>query len=246
MPHYLETLLYGPSRKVDHVRCLTFGDTPHVFFMNYKDIHGMTQFGRCPPNRIVSYFPLWRVWTDGHQVYHGLPQKLVDWIETPQNQIFQRDHSLRVELGLNGSFFAWDRTTYRWAGLPEMLEDTIQDWIRVGGWIEGPPELVSLGYGDSFYIRTDRKSAYRANMSQEQEPALFFKWQDYHRTGADPKIFHVSWTPSWQRFYLLLVTELCLLLLSSYASTSTLRTNLLPWTQGGSSIALCPMPSETT
>lgn len=137
-------------------------------------------------------------------MYRGLPQKLVEWIETPQNQIFRRDHSLRVELGPNGSFFAWDNSTYRWSGLPEKLEETIQDWVRVGGWVEGPPEVVTLGWGNSFYARTNRRSVYVADISREEQPELYFRWADYERAGIDPRYFEVSGKPCWRLFCLLL------------------------------------------
>lgn len=57
--------------------------------------------------------------------------------------------SLRIELGPHGSFYAFDNNSYRWHGLPDALEEAIQQRITPAGWT-ATPQWVVLGADGAF------------------------------------------------------------------------------------------------
>jgi hypothetical protein len=71
----------------------------------------------------------------------------------------QTDIQLRVTLGPNGSFFAWDSKRVRWQNIPPGLEKAVQGWLGPAGWNSGPPRIVTLGASGSYFAISEYGAA---------------------------------------------------------------------------------------
>jgi hypothetical protein len=65
------------------------------------------------------------------------------------------DEHVRVTLGPEGSFFAWDSKHIGWHGIPDGLQRAIQGWLGPTGWTQGPPRIVTLGTKGSYFALSE-------------------------------------------------------------------------------------------
>ncbi|KAF1976194.1 hypothetical protein BU23DRAFT_42747 [Bimuria novae-zelandiae CBS 107.79] len=111
------------------------------------DVH-WASLGQTPTSWILSF----RDSSSTHNLAWGtsIPPRL----EKVLSKLTPSPH-LRVFLGQEGSYIAWDPTFVRWAGLPDRLEDTLQSWLTPAGWRAGPPRMVSWGPADAFFAMSE-------------------------------------------------------------------------------------------
>jgi len=121
--------------KVLDVRCACLGENPEKeYFFNCVEKNG---------NQRLTKF------------YHSsLPKELLEYCSDEDGKWDKGEH-LRVVLGPNKSFFAWDRTSVRWSNLPAGLESTIQSWLSPAGWVQGPPRTIALGKDGAYFAMSE-------------------------------------------------------------------------------------------
>jgi hypothetical protein len=84
----------------------------------------------------------------------GLPKALVSWLVDTKS-VLKRDRHLRVALGPEDSFFAWDSKSIRWSNIPPEFEEEIQEWLSPTGWLKGPPRIVALGGNNTYFALSE-------------------------------------------------------------------------------------------
>lgn len=89
--------------------------------------------------------------------------------------------SLRIELGPHGSFYAFDNNSYRWHGLPDALEEAIQQRITPAGWT-ATPDWVVLG-ADGAYIYANNCGGHSYALGNY--PKLMGLIQGLHQTNIN-------------------------------------------------------------
>ncbi|OCK75124.1 hypothetical protein K432DRAFT_362578 [Lepidopterella palustris CBS 459.81] len=119
--------------QIKKIQWASFGDTPDSWFISYE--------------RLGNHFSHWGT---------GVPFQLEQWLNATNtsDQIRPRficDRSLKVVLGANGSFVAWNQAGLTCAGLPLKLEETLRMWWGYDSWIRGPPELITFTTDDSYF-----------------------------------------------------------------------------------------------
>jgi hypothetical protein len=62
---------------------------------------------------------------------------------------------LKVVLGPRDSFFAWDRVSMKWEGVPRGFESVIQKWLSPMGWKSGPPRIVAFGKDGAYFVKSE-------------------------------------------------------------------------------------------
>lgn len=97
--------------------------------------------------------------TDGSETWHmasrKLPTLLNHWLVDVDRKCISRDlKTLRITLGSNSSFVAWDKSSVRWSNIPQGLEECLQGWFEITGWKFGPPEMLALGANGDYFVRS--------------------------------------------------------------------------------------------
>lgn len=86
--------------------------------------------------------------------FSNLPKALNEYLKDEKGNCAKGD-DLKVVLGPDDSFFAWDRTSMRWSNLPAGLESSLQGWLSPSGWLYGPPRVVALGKDGGYFALTE-------------------------------------------------------------------------------------------
>lgn len=84
-----------------------------------------------------------------------MPKALVLWLADTEKNELKRDEHLRVALGPDDSFFAWDSKSIRWSNIPSEFEEEIQEWLSPTGWLKGPPRIVALGGNGAYFALSE-------------------------------------------------------------------------------------------
>ena len=72
-----------------------------------------------------------------------MPQRLKKWL-LADGKLCRDPDTLHVSFGDGESFFAMDKGGFCWEHLPPLLEELLQESIRLEGW-KAAPKLVVLG-----------------------------------------------------------------------------------------------------
>jgi len=123
------------DKKVLDVRCACLGENPErEYFFNYVEKNG--------DQRLTKFH------------HSSMPEELLEYCRDKNGKWDKGEH-LRVVLGPNKSFFAWDRTSVRWSNLPAGLESAIQGWLSPMGWAQGPPRIIALGKDGAYFAMSE-------------------------------------------------------------------------------------------
>jgi hypothetical protein len=104
------------------------------------------------------------------------PRSLVQWLKDGTDQ------HVRVALGPDNSFFAWDSKRVRWEGIPNNLQESIQGWLGPAGWISGPPRIVCLGCNGAYFALSEYGAA--AWKSPGAESPIDKTWKELKAQNA--------------------------------------------------------------
>lgn len=85
---------------------------------------------------------------------HGcIPQVLVPWLKDTKGMLLRNLAHIKVVFGeQDDSFIAWDLTSVIWTNIPQGLEKGIESWLHPAGWLFGPPRVIALGCGGSYFV----------------------------------------------------------------------------------------------
>jgi hypothetical protein len=110
----------------------------------------------------------------------GISKIMKDWL----NANLVNEHT-RFALGPNESFIIWDHRKIRWHGIPDGLQEVIQDWLGPAGWTDGPPRIVTMGTrGSYFAISEYGAAAWLIPDSLPETAKVWKKLKDAHAEGA--------------------------------------------------------------
>jgi hypothetical protein len=83
-----------------------------------------------------------------------LPTACNSWLLNEDKTKLCRSANVRVALGLNDSFVAWDGDAVRWSKIPSKLEEKLQEWISHRDKY-GRLRIVCLGQNESYFATTE-------------------------------------------------------------------------------------------